>query len=78
MAAAITAAAMTATVTAVINHQLTRSLELWGHFFKALVVALASFKYCLLLIKKLSKSEDIHLKNLKAKPPHITCTPSIL
>ena len=76
MAAAITAAAMTAT--AVINHQLTRSLELWGHFFKALVVALASFKYCLLLIKKLSKSEDIHLKNLKAKPPHITCTPSIL
>ena len=42
MAAAITAAAMPATVTAVIIHPLTRFLELWGHCFQAVVVAVTN------------------------------------
>ena len=53
MAAAITAASMTAT--AVINHRLTRSLELWGHCFNAVVVA---------IINKINKSSIILINNL--------------
>ena len=36
------AAAMTATVTAVIIHPLTRFLELWGHCFQVVAVAVTN------------------------------------